>query len=113
MAAAIATRCSSPPDSVSVRRSSRCATPSDSAVSSTARATAAARLAAVLERQLQLGPHTAQHHLRLGLLEDRSADRRQLARAVLAHVEAADLELARSPRRRGSAERAAERAQEG
>ena len=40
-AAAIATRWSSPPDRVSVRRSSRFATPSASATSSTARATAA------------------------------------------------------------------------
>ena len=42
IAAAIATRWSSPPESVSVRRSSRCATPRPSAVSSTARATAPA-----------------------------------------------------------------------
>ena len=42
IAAAIATRWSSPPESVSVRRSSRCATPRPSAVSSTARATVAA-----------------------------------------------------------------------
>ena len=41
-APANATRCSSPPDSVSVRRSSSCAMPSASAASSTARATAAA-----------------------------------------------------------------------
>ena len=41
-APASATRCSSPPDSVSVRRSSSCAMPSASAASSTARATAAA-----------------------------------------------------------------------
>ena len=42
IAAAIATRWSSPPESVSVRRSSRCATPRPSAVSSTALATVAA-----------------------------------------------------------------------
>ena len=52
------------------------------------------RLAAVLERQLELGPHAAHHHLRLGLLEHRAAHGGQLARAVLAHVEPADLELA-------------------
>ena len=51
------------------------------------------RLAAMLERQLQLGAHAAHHHLALGFLEDRAAHRGQLARPVLAHVEPGHLEL--------------------
>ena len=52
------------------------------------------RLAAVLQRQLQLRPHAAHHDLRLGLLEDRAAHGGQLAGAVVAHVEAAHAQLA-------------------
>ena len=68
--------------------------PSASAVSSTERAIAAGGLAAVLERQRQLGAHAAHHHLRLGVLEDGADDARQLARAVLAQRQSADRELA-------------------
>ena len=50
----------------------------------------AARLAAMLQRQLELGPDSAHHDLRLGLLEDRAAHRRELPRPVVAHVEPAD-----------------------
>ncbi len=77
-----------------MRRSSSPAIPSASATSSTARATAAARLAAVLERQRQLGAHAAHHDLGLGVLEDGPADGGQLARPVVAHVEARDRQLA-------------------
>ena len=67
----------------------------------------------MLERQLELGPHAAHHHLRLGLLEDGAAHRGQLARPVLAHVEAADVEraarLAAVEVRHEPAERAQER----
>ena len=86
----MATRCSSPPESESVRRSSSCATPIVSATSSTARAMAPPVLAAVLQRQRDLGPHPAHHDLRLGVLEDRPADGGQLGRTVLAQVQAAD-----------------------
>ena len=55
---------------------------------------AAGRLAPVFERQLELGAHAAHHDLALGLLEDRAADRGQVAGAVLAHVEPADTQLA-------------------
>ena len=106
IAAAIATRCSSPPESVSVRRSSRWPMPSDERRLLHRARDRGRRLAAVLERQLQLGAHAAHHHLRLGLLEDGAAHGGQLARAVLAHVEPADHQRARSPRRRGSAGRA-------
>ena len=43
--------------------------------------------AAVLEREGELGAHAAHHHLRLGVLEQRAGDRRELRRAVLARVQ--------------------------
>ena len=45
--------------------------------------------AAVLERERELRAHRAHHHLRLGVLEQRAGDGRQLGRAVVARVEAA------------------------
>ena len=54
----------------------------------------AGRLAAVLQRQLQLGAHAAHHHLRLGLLEDGAAHCGQLPGPVVAHVETANAQLA-------------------
>ena len=48
----------------------------------------------MLEREPKLGAHTAHHDLRLRVLEHGPADRRQLARACVAQVEAADLDLA-------------------
>ena len=94
-AAAIATRCSSPPESVSVRRSSSCADPErERDLLDRARDHRGGRLAAVLERQRELGAHAAHHDLRLGILEHGAAHGCELARAVFAHVEPADLELA-------------------
>ncbi len=63
------------------------------------------RLAAVLQRQLQLGAHAAHHHLRLGLLEDRAAHCGQLARARGRARRGRQRSARRSPRHRGSAAR--------
>ena len=77
-----------------MRRSSRCADAQrEGGLLHRARRRRGA-LAAMLERQLELGAHPAHHHLRLGLLEDGPAHGGQLAGAVLAHVEPADLERA-------------------
>ena len=94
IAAAIATRWSSPPDSVSVRRSSRCAHAERQRRLLHRPGDRRGRLAAVLERQLELGAHAAHHHLGLGLLEDRAAHGGQLARPVLAHAQPGHRELA-------------------
>ena len=53
------------------------------------------RGAAHLERQLQLRPHRRRHDLRLGVLRHESDGASQLGRAVLANVEARDLDFAR------------------
>ena len=50
-------------------------------------------LAPVLERQRDLGPHPAQHHLALGVLHHHAAHARQLGRPVLADAHARHLEL--------------------
>ena len=67
------------------------------------------RLAAQLERQLELAADGGRDDLRLGLLADEADEAAELGRAVLADVEAADLERARRPRRRGSGARARSR----
>ena len=69
--------------------------PSASATSSTARAREPRGLAAQLERQLELGADRGRDDLRLGLLGDEADRAGELGRAVLADVEARDLELAR------------------
>ena len=51
--------------------------------------------AAMLKRQLELGPDAAHDDLGLRLLEDRAAHRGELARAMHSHVQAADAQLAR------------------
>jgi hypothetical protein len=47
-------------------------------------------VAAVLEREGQLGAHRVQDDLRLGVLQQRAGDRGEVGGAVLARVEAAD-----------------------
>jgi hypothetical protein len=53
------------------------------------------RRAPVLEPERDLGAHSPHHHLRLRVLEQRSADRGEVAGAVIAHRHAAHRELAR------------------
>ena len=88
-AAPSATRCSSPPDSSCVERSSR---PRDAERERGLLHPARDRRrapAAVLERERELGAHGAHHDLRLRVLEQRPGDGGQLGRAVLARVEPA------------------------
>ena len=70
-AAASATRCSSPPESVSTGRSIRSAIPSASVTSSIARAARGGGLAAQLERQLELAADGRRDDLGLGVLARR------------------------------------------
>ena len=108
-AAASATRCSSPPESSAVERSSSSAMPSESAVSSTARATAAGRQAAVLQRERELGAHGAITTWVSGSCSTVPAGSPISAGGVLARVEAGDQHGAGEARRRGSAGRARRR----
>jgi hypothetical protein len=90
-AAPSATRCSSPPESVAVWRSSSASIPSASATSSTAARDRDRVVAAVLERERELGPHRPHHDLRLGVLEQRADVLGERAGTVLAQVQPADL----------------------
>ena len=90
--AASATRCSSPPLSSCVGRSSRPPRPSASAASSTPRATAGAAQPRFSSGNASSAAHRAHHDLRLGVLEQRPGDRGDPRRAVLARVQPARLD---------------------
>ena len=94
-AAPSATRCSSPPDSSCVERSSSCAMPSASAGLLHAARDSGRREPLVLEREGELAADRVHHDLRLGVLEQRAGHRGQRRRLVGACVEAAGRHAAR------------------
>ena len=88
------TRCSSPPESSTVRRSARCDAPTSARAPRDPRPDLLGRHADVLETERDLVLDARHHDLVLGILEHRRDGPGELGGAVRARVEAADLDPA-------------------